>query len=76
MRLNKQIHMLLGLVLMTMLLTGCARGLQVQERVKVQPTSNFLLKLVDEYSNGVYGDATREVVKDWVAQNEPDDLKK
>lgn len=67
--------MLLGLALTTMLLTACANGPQIQERVKVQPTSNFLLKLVDEYRNGVYGEATRDVVKDWVAQNEPDDLK-
>lgn len=68
---NRSSVLLTVLALTMMLLTGCASGPQLHEKSQVTPTGQYLEGLATEYRDGVYGPHTREVVKDWVAQNEP-----
>jgi hypothetical protein len=42
----------------------------MSERPKVTPSSDFLYCVADEYEAAIHGECTKEVVKDWVAQNE------
>lgn len=69
---KKPRNMLIALVLMTMCLTACASGERLSvERVEINPSQDFLYHLANEYHTGVYGEYTREVIKDWIAQNKP-----
>ena len=65
--------MLSVLVLTMMCLTACASGANqlVAEPIVISPSQDFLFHLANEYYTGVYGEYTREVVKDWIAQNKP-----
>lgn len=61
---------LIVLGLTTILLSACAHGETEFASVKMTPTSAFLDGVISEYEKGVHGPHTKEVVKDWVAQNE------
>lgn len=50
-----------------MLLSGCLNG-QTGSSLKV--SSDFLLCVKDEYVNNNHGICTKEVVKDWIGQND------
>jgi hypothetical protein len=74
----RQTALLPALVLMTMWLTACANGQtpSTEACTKANPSGQFLRGLATEYRDGVYGQHTRETVKDWIAQNEPDQKEK
>jgi len=58
------------LSLTMMSLTACANGGIVPERQRINPSSDFLYCLADEYEGNIHGECTKEVIKDWVAINE------
>lgn len=60
-----------ALGLIAILLSGCAHGLTPLERQKSSPSSDFLNGVADEYEASIHGAYTKEVIKEWVAQNEP-----
>lgn len=60
-----------GLVLMMMFLTNCANGPPVLTCSKANPSGKFVRQVAHEYKNDIHGDATKEVVKDWIIQNKP-----
>lgn len=60
------------LVLTMMSLSGCAHGPMISTEAREKPSAAYLRSLAHEYAEGVYGPATREAVKDWIARNEPE----
>lgn len=69
----RSISLLAALALMTMLSSGCVRGPLALTEAKIQPSASFLADLASESNAGAAcGPNTREVVKDWISQNEPE----
>jgi len=66
-----RIGLLVVLALTMMLLSACVTGPSDSTSLKMQPSASFLICLAKEYSAGICGPCTREVVKDWITQNEP-----
>ncbi len=63
-------QIVLGLIMM--LPTACASGPKTsKEEIRIEPSPKFLRSLAHEYASKTCGPSTDEVVKDWVAQNEP-----
>lgn len=46
----------------------------MSEEVRINPGSAYLEGLANEYRQGIYGPHTREAIKDFITQNEPDEL--
>lgn len=66
-----RIALITALGLTGILLSGCGGGVIASERPKASPSSEFLYCVADEYEASTHGQCTKEVIKDWVAQNEP-----
>jgi len=70
----KKIRVLIVVPVLMVMLCSCSTVGLTKKRSRVSPSVEFLVCARQEYIDAVYGDCTREIVKDWLTHNAPLDV--